>query len=125
MSDSKKSKAELGTELALTLFGRGPDEWTLPEPLKTYTLEHLFGDVWQGAALDKPERSLLTCAVLTATGREAEQRVHFKGAKNLGVPREKMVDMISHVAHYAGWPFAVSAMRILQEVWPETSDEEA
>ena len=47
-----------------------------------------------------------------------EQHVHFLGAKNLGIPRAKMEAMITHVAHYAGWPCAASAFGVLNEVWP-------
>ena len=65
------------------------------------------------------ERSLTTCAVLVTLGREAEQRLHFRGARNLGIERAKLEAMITHVAHHAGWPVAVSALRTLGEVWDE------
>lgn len=122
MSENEKTKLEKGTELAKKLSGRDPADWVMPEKFKRITLEHLFGDIWQGEELEIQERSLLTCAVLTALGRESEQLIHFNGAKNLGVDREKMTEMITHVAHYAGWPVAVSALRVLGKVWdsPET-----
>jgi 4-carboxymuconolactone decarboxylase len=50
--------------------------------------------------------------------RENEQKVHFVGAKNLGVSRQTMEGMITHAAHYAGWPCAASALGVLNEVWP-------
>jgi len=89
-----------------------------PEPFRTYTLEHLFGEVWQGEALALEERELITCTILTALAREPEQRFHFAAARRLGIPREKMLAMIAHTAHYAGWPNAVGALRSLEEVWP-------
>ena len=46
-------------------------------------------------------------------------RLHFRGARNLGIERSKIEAMITHVAHYAGWPVAVSALRVLGEVWDE------
>ena len=89
-----------------------------PKRFRDYTLEHLFGDVWQGEALALEERSLVTCTILTALAREPEQRFHFAAARRLGVPRDKLVEMITHAAHYAGWPNAVGALRSLEEVWP-------
>ena len=114
MNDRKKH----GEDLMQKLLGASPDALPFPARFRDYTVEHLFGDVWQGEGMALEERSLLTCAVLTALAREPEQRVHFTGAKNLGIPREKLEDMITHVAHYAGWPVAVGALRSLNEVWP-------
>ena len=90
----------------------------MSESFRDHTMAHLFGDVWQGPELALEERSLLTCVTLIALNRENEQRLHFTGAKNLGVPREKLEGAIAHVAHYAGWPNAVTAFRVLDEVWP-------
>ena len=116
MTDDKAAK---GMEVLRRLFGAGVSEPALPEELKRYTVEHLFGDVWQGTELAIEERSLVTCAVLIALGREAEQRIHFRGARNLGIPRAKMEALLAHLAHYAGWPVAVSGNRVLDEVWPK------
>jgi len=91
---------------------------SVPAAFSRYTMEHLFGDVWQGEEFPLETRSLITCTILVALNREAEQRIHFAGAKNLGVKREQLEGMISHAAHYAGWPCAASAFRVLGEVWP-------
>jgi 4-carboxymuconolactone decarboxylase len=107
-----------GLAIAQRLFGPLLGGLRLPDNFRRYTMAHLFGDVWQGSALAIEERSLLTCTVLVALNREAEQRLHFTGAKNLGIPREKIEALITHVAHYAGWPVGVGAFRVLQEVWP-------
>ena len=73
-----------------------------PTQFAEYSLQHLFGDVWQDDTLELVERSLLTCAMLVALNREAEQRLHFVGARNLGISRARMEAMITHAAHYAG-----------------------
>ncbi len=102
------------------LFGRryDPEGSVMPTEFVEYTVAHLFGDVWQNPALTIQERSLLTCSLLVALNRENEQRLHFPGAKNVDVPREKLEAAITHVGHYAGWPNAVSAFAVLDEVWP-------
>lgn len=87
------------------------------------TIDHLFGDVWQRPGLAVEERSLVTCAVLVALGRESEQQLHFRGARNLGIPRERLEAAITHVAHDAGWPVAVAAFRVLEEVWKQMDTE--
>jgi 4-carboxymuconolactone decarboxylase len=80
---------------------------------------HLFGDVWQDDRLPVEQRSLLTCAVLVALGRESELRLHLRGARNLGHDRGTLEAMMIHVAHYAGWPVGASGLRTLGEVWDE------
>ena len=86
--------------------------------LREDTMAHLCGDVWQRDDLTLEDRSLITCTILVALNREAEERLHFVAAKNLGIPREKIEAMITQAAHYAGWPVAATASRVLNEVWP-------
>lgn len=122
--EDQQSKFARGMKLVQRLFpGAGQSEdgdaAPMPPEFMRHTVGHLFGDVWQGDGLTLQQRSLITCTSLVALGREAEQRLHFVGAKNLGLPRSEIEAMITHVAHYAGWPVAVSAFRILSEVWPE------
>jgi len=120
--DEQEEKMKKGVELAAKLFGGETVKGVaMPEKFRGYTMSHLFGDVWQGEELALKERSLITCVTLVALNREAEQHLHFVGAKNLGIPREKIEAMITHVAHYAGWPNAVTAFRVLDEVWPVES----
>jgi hypothetical protein len=106
MTDDRKQK---GRELLDKLCGNPNGVDGLPQNLRDYSLEHLFGRVWQGEDLE--------------LAREPEQHFHFAAAKRLGVPREKLVEMIAHTAHYAGWPNAMGAMRSLNKVWPEDTDE--
>lgn len=112
-----------GRALAARLFAGAPPTKGVHKSLMMHTIDHVFGNVWQEPELETEERSLITCAVLVATGRESEQFLHFRGARNLGISRDKLEAMITHVAHYAGWPVAVSAARVLSEVW-DTMDAE-
>ena len=120
------NKLEAGTQLASELFaGLAAEPPPFPEDFRKHTFEHLFGDIWQGPELELQERSLITCTVLVALARENEQTLHFRGARNLGIPRNKLEAMITHVAHYAGWPVAVSAFRTLDAVWTQMDAEAA
>lgn len=125
MSDQPDPRVAAGRDLAGRLFAGNPEPATVHRSLMRHTVTHLFGDVWQEPGLELTQRSLITCAVLVATGRESEQRLHFRGARNLGIPRESLEAMITHVAHYAGWPVAVSASRTLAEVWDAMDAESA
>ncbi len=115
---------EQGRELAGRLFKGLPPGRPVQPDLMAQTIDHLFGEIWQDTRLSIEQRSLITCTVLVATGREAEQHLHFRGARNLGIERATLEAMITHVAHYAGWPVAVSSSRVLSEVW-EAMDAEA
>jgi 4-carboxymuconolactone decarboxylase len=74
------------------------------------TDEVLFADVWERAQLSKRDRSLITCAALIAMGKSEQMDFHFPRALENGVTRDELVEMITHLAFYAGWPNAMSAV---------------
>jgi 4-carboxymuconolactone decarboxylase len=69
----------------------------------------LNGDLWERPQLSKRDRSLITCAALVATGKTEQMSAHFPKAIENGVSKEELVELITHMAFYAGWPSAVSA----------------
>ena len=74
------------------------------------TDEVLFGDVWERQQLSKRDRSLITCAALIALGKTEQMEFHLPFAIKNGVTREELVEAITHLAFYAGWPNAISAI---------------
>jgi 4-carboxymuconolactone decarboxylase len=84
--------------------------------LARLTDDVLFGDVWERPQLSKRDRSLITCAALVALGRTEQMPTHFPRAIANGVTPEELVEAITHLAFYAGWPCAVSAMQRAREV---------
>lgn len=74
----------------------------------------LFGDVWERPELNKRDRSLITCAALVALGKTEQMSFHFPRALENGVTREELIELITHLAFYAGWPSAMSAMNRAQ-----------
>jgi 4-carboxymuconolactone decarboxylase len=85
--------------------------------LADLTEKVLFGDVWERPQLSKRDRSLITCAVLTALYRPEQLAGHLARALNNGVTQEELSEMITHVAFYGGWPAAVSAATVADKVF--------
>src|SRR5580693_10003162 len=77
----------------------------------------LFGDVWERPELSKRDRSLVVCAVLTATYRPEQLKGHLQRALDNGLTKDEISEMITHVAFYAGWPAAMSAANIAREIF--------
>ena len=87
--------------------------------LADYTDQVLFGDVWERPGLSPRDRSLITVASLIALYRTNELPFHLKKALDNGISRDELVEVITHLAFYAGWPTANSAVTIAQRVFDE------
>jgi len=87
--------------------------------LGAYTDEVLFGDVWERPELSKRDRSLVTVTCLIALYRTNELPFHLKRALENGVTREELIETITHLAFYSGWPTASSALTIARKVFEE------
>jgi 4-carboxymuconolactone decarboxylase len=77
----------------------------------------LFGDVWERPGLSKRDRSLITVAALIALNRPEQLRSHLQRARDNGVTKDEVAEMITHLAFYAGWPNAVNAVAIARETF--------
>ncbi len=84
--------------------------------LADLTDEVLFGDVWAREELSPRDRSLITVAALVTQYRPDQPRSHMNRALDNGVSVAELSEIVTHLAFYAGWPSAVSAAVILQEV---------
>ena len=88
--------------------------------LVNFTDDVLFGQVWPGAALSQRDRSLITVASLVTSG-STEQLVHNLGrAKDNGATEPELIDVITQLAFYAGWPKAMSAMAVAKKVFHDS-----
>ncbi len=85
--------------------------------LAQLTDDVLFGDVWERPGLSKRDRSLITVAALVALYRGNELPGHLKRALDNGVTKDELVELITHLAFYTGWPTAMSAMRAAKDVF--------
>ncbi len=87
--------------------------------LAEITDDVLYGDVWERPQLSKRDRSLVTVAALIAMNRPDQLRSHFARARENGVTQEELIETITHMAFYAGWPNAVSAIAVARELFKE------
>ncbi|MGK3122818.1 carboxymuconolactone decarboxylase family protein [Candidatus Pantoea formicae] len=83
--------------------------------LAELTQQVLFGDIWQRSLLTSRERSLVTLATLAALGRDQQLPWHLHFATHNGIKRDEIVELFTHLAFYAGWPAAVSALTVLEQ----------
>ncbi len=85
--------------------------------LAELTDDVLYGDVWERPELSKRDRSLVTVAALIALYRPDQLRSHLARARANGVTQEELIETITHLAFYAGWPNAVTAIAVAREVF--------
>jgi 4-carboxymuconolactone decarboxylase len=79
----------------------------------------LFDDVWRRPGLSPRDRSLVTVSALVALYRTNELPFHLKKALENGVTRDELVELITHLAFYSGWPTAGTAVGIARQVFGE------
>jgi alkylhydroperoxidase/carboxymuconolactone decarboxylase family protein YurZ len=89
----------------------------LAPKLVQLTDDVLFGDVWERADLSKRDRSLVTVAALIAGGNTEQLPFHLNRAKENGLTETELVEAITHLAFYSGWPKAMSAITVAKEVF--------
>ncbi len=77
----------------------------------------LFGDVWAREELSPRDRSLVTVAALIAGGNTEQLPGHLNRAKENGLSETELVEVITHLAFYSGWPNSMSAIRVAKEVF--------
>jgi 4-carboxymuconolactone decarboxylase len=122
----KVSDAQYGAPLRAR--GASPDAGAQPRPsqraigdfapkLAELTDNVLYGDVWERPELSKRDRSLVTVAALIALNRPDKLRSHLAIARQNGVTQEELIETITHLAFYAGWPNAVNAIGAAREVF--------
>lgn len=76
----------------------------------------MYGDVWERPGLSARDRSLITVASLLSLVRTDQLGHHLERALHNGVTEQELVEAITHLAFYAGWPAAVTAMEHLKRI---------
>lgn len=88
-------------------------------PFQTLITEGAWGTVWSDDTISHRDRSLLTLALLAATGNFDEIPMHIRATANTGATREEVVQAFLHVAIYAGVPKANHAIKLAKQTYAE------
>jgi 4-carboxymuconolactone decarboxylase len=88
----------------------------LDESFQDWITRSVWGEVWARDALDLPVKSMVTIAILGSLNHE-ELALHLEAAKNTGVTREQLTEVLLHVAVYAGVPAGNRAFKVAKEIY--------
>ena len=108
MTDHTKDKEPASVERMFGDFAPG---------FVAFTDDVVFGQVWTRTELSPKDRSLVTVACLTTSGNTEQLTFHLGLAKENGATEEELIETITHLAFYAGWPKAVSALAVAKQVF--------
>lgn len=122
-SAAPTDKRAAGLDVLRTLSGGAPGAEAelragCPE-LADAILDFSMGEVWQGGALDRRTRSLMVVAMLAAAGQHGSLKSHIDGALNHGASPGAIIEAMKMVAVYAGFPAAVAAWPVMEDVFAE------
>jgi 4-carboxymuconolactone decarboxylase len=108
VTDSTTDREPSGAERMFGDFAPG---------LVHFTDDVLFGEVWKRPQLAPRDRSLITVAALVAGGNAEQLTFHLQYAKDNGATEAELIEAITHLAFYTGWPKAFSAMAVAKQVF--------
>lgn len=89
------------------------------EEFQDLITRYAWGEIWTRPGLPRRTRSLITVAMIVALNRPDEFRLHVRAARNNGVTREEIKEVLLQAAIYCGVPAANSAFHAAQEVFSE------
>ena len=113
----QSAHAEETTRMTGMLMPPNEDVRKVAPALEAYTQSHLLGDVWKRPDLAPRDRSIVTLAALIARNQTIEMPFHFNLALDNGVKPREISEIITHLAFYAGWANAMSAVAIAKDVF--------
>lgn len=109
-------QAVMGADFVDAAFANATD---FSLPLQEAITRNAWGATWQREGLDLRTRSIATVSMLIALGRTHELKGHIRGALNNGATREELREVLLHATVYCGFPLAIDAFRVAQEVFAE------
>jgi len=120
---ANKADLEKGLELRKKLLGKRASAVTalreLAPDLEEIMNEVLFGRVWTRPGLEPKMRSAITIASLMAMQRLPQLKGHIANGLNMGLSKQEIIEILIHIAFYAGVPTAVNAFQLAKEVFQE------
>ena len=92
--------------------------------LANYVLEFIFGDLYARPGLELKIKQMLTITILTTLGNAKPQLAyHINCGLNIGISRQEIIDIMTHVAGYAGFPAALNGVTTAKEVFTERDEK--
>jgi 4-carboxymuconolactone decarboxylase len=122
LAKGRAIQAQLWPRIASGPTGAFPAAKLAPD-FFPYVAASAFGMIWSRPGLALRDRSLVTVAQLAALGRTDELRAHLAGARNVGISREELVEVLMQTAIYAGVPAANEALKAAAEVLGTEDDD--
>ena len=122
MSEQRSERFEQGMKTRRSVLGDAHVDraekmkTAFDEPFQTLITESAWGHVWSRPGLTKRERSLITIALLAALGHHDEVAMHTRATANTGATPEDLMEVMLHVAIYAGVPAANHNIKIIKDV---------
>lgn len=116
LATGREVQASLWPHVASGPTGAFPAARLAPDFFR-YVAASAYGMLWSRPGLELRDRSLVTVAQLAALGRTDELRSHLRGALNLGITQEQLVEVLMQTAIYAGVPAANDALKVAAEVF--------
>ena len=115
LAKGREIQAQLWPQVASAPTGAFPAAKLAPDFYR-YVAETAFGMIWSRPGLALRDRSLVTVAQLAALGKTEELKAHLRGALNLGITTEELIELLMQTAVYAGVPAANEALDAAVEV---------
>lgn len=119
-----ETRREKGLKAYEELSGGGENVFASFDDLGDLILEFGFGDVYGRGTLALRERQMCTMSIQIAQGHLPQLRLHIQFSHNIGITVAEMEELIIHTVPYAGFPTAMNAWRVLQELKPELLEKE-
>ncbi len=124
---TKNDRYQVGLEKIKRIHG---ESWNVnflddisPDRIGRWTVEFLFGDVYDESKLDARSRQIAIISALTTLGNaNVPLKIHINGALNVGCSRQEIIEIMGEVAAYAGFPAAVNGLSIAREVFKERDE---
>jgi 4-carboxymuconolactone decarboxylase len=91
--------------------------------LAELTDDVLFEDIWNRPGISARDRSLITVAVLAAGGDYDQLRFHLGRAQENGVTKDELIEALTHVTFYTGWPKGMGSMGIAKQVLTQSKGD--
>lgn len=128
MSDQKYPRYDKGMEIRRKVLGDAhvdraeAAKTDLDLPFQTLITEGAWGTVWASDTISLRERSMLTLALLAATGNFEEIAMHIRATARTGASKQDVLEAFQHVAIYAGVPKANHALKIAKATYAEMEE---